>query len=308
MSTATTHPKDHVFDPGDMASLPYQTHINRRNATRTVPLRVLCLGLSRTGTVSLRQALVRLGYTDCYHFASTLQENPLDATLWNEAIQAKFLGIGKPYAKPEWDALLGHCQAVTDTPCTIFYKELLAAYPDAKVILTERDDVHQWHESMMGTLVPYASKIIGVTWLDKLKALFSPLDSTLVRLNKLIVYHTPIFAALWQDYYHGTTTAKQLYKEYNAEIKRIVPKENLLLFNVKDGWEPLCRFLGVQVPEGQEFPRRNETSAFVRNNQQFADFVQMACRKNMLVVGSGLIAAVAVGVAAFASSRGRLLL
>lgn len=303
MPPPTTPPPNHVFDPGDPASLPYQTSINRRHATRTVPLRLLCLGLSRTGTVSLRQALVRLGYTETYHFASVLQENPLDALLWTEALEAKFLDRGTPYGKAEWDALLGHCQAVTDAPCSIFYEDLLAAYPDAKVILTERESADEWFGSQMRTLVPYASGLVPRTWWGRVMAVFSPLDKTMVRLNELIVFHTPVFRTLWDDYHEGTERGKGVYEEYNAEIKRIVPAERLLVFNVKDGWKPLCEFLGEKVPVGEEFPRRNGEAVFVRNNQQFGEFVQAAARKNMAIVGAGVVAALALGVAGFMARR-----
>ena len=286
------HRDDHVFDPGDMSSLAHMTDIDRRNCTRTVPLRVLCLGLSRTGTVSLRQALIRLGYQDCYHFASTLQENPRDTELWLEALNAKFKGIGKEYGKAEWDALLGHCQAVTDTPCVIFYKELLRAYPDAKVILTERDDASQWFRSQMSTVIPYSSQMIPQTWLAKFKALFSPLDSKAVAMTQTILQDTPVYSALWHDYQNGTETAKQKYLDHNAEIRRLVPEGNLLVFNVKEGWAPLCRFLGEDVPD-ESFPRRNDKVAFAKNNEQFGDFINASSQKNMLFAGAGLAAAVA---------------
>jgi hypothetical protein len=287
------HSSDHVFDPGDMTALAHMTNIDRRNNTRTVPLRVLCLGLSRTGTVSLRQALICLGYSDCYHFASTLQENPLDTSLWLEALNAKFKGIGKKYGRPEWDALLGTCQAVTDTPCVIFYKELLLGYPDAKVILTERDDADQWFRSSMATVVPYASRMIPQTWFEKFKALFSPVGSKAVALTKTILEDTPVFAALWHDYQHGTETAKQVYADYNAEIRRLVPEENLLVFNVKEGWGPLCDFLSEEVPD-EVFPRRNDKFAFAKNNDRFGEFVDASSQRNMLFAGAGLAAAVAM--------------
>lgn len=286
------HQSDHVFDPGDMSALAHMTDIDRRNCTRTVPLRVLCLGLSRTGTVSLRQALINLGYKDCYHFASTLQENPRDTELWLEALNAKFKGIGKEYGKAEWDALLGHCQAVTDTPCVIFYKELLLAYPDAKVILTERDDADQWYRSQMSTVIPYASQLLPQTWLEKLKALFSPLDAKAIALLKIILEDTPAYAAMWHDWHHGTETGKQVYLDHNAEIRRLVPKENLLVFNVKQGWGPLCDFLGQKVPD-ETFPRRNDKGAFAKNNEQFGAFVNAAAQRNMLFAGAGLAAVVA---------------
>ena len=212
--------------------------------------------------------------------------------MWVEAINAKFKGIGKPYGKPEWDALLGHCQAATDTPCVIFYKELLLAYPDAKVILTERDDADQWFRSQMSTVIPYASRMIPQTLLEKFKALFSPLDSKAVALLKAILEDTPVYSALWHDYHHGTETAKQVYVDYNAEIRRLVPEKNLLVFNVKEGWGPLCEFLGEELPD-EAFPRRNDKVAFARNNDQFGELVSASSQRNMLLAGAGLAAVVA---------------
>ncbi len=59
--------------------------------------------------LALRQALFDLGYDDVYHYTSLISENPRDASLWVGAMKAKYYGIGKPYGKDEWDALLGHC-------------------------------------------------------------------------------------------------------------------------------------------------------------------------------------------------------
>ena len=59
--------------------------------------------------LALRQALFDLGYEDVYHYTSLISENPRDASLWVEAMKAKYYGIGKPYGRDEWDALLGHC-------------------------------------------------------------------------------------------------------------------------------------------------------------------------------------------------------
>lgn len=74
--------------------------------------------------------------------------------MWTEAFNAKCYGKGKEFEKADWDQLLGHCMAITDTPAVLFYSELLAAYPDAKVILTERDDAEQWHRSQLGSVTP----------------------------------------------------------------------------------------------------------------------------------------------------------
>lgn len=104
------------------------TNIDRRTCKRVVPLKVIGLGPSRTGTsckaditssrqrthrlidsfAALRQALLDLGYSDCYHYTSTVQENPRDAEMWVEAFEAKFEGKGKPFRREDWDQLLGH--------------------------------------------------------------------------------------------------------------------------------------------------------------------------------------------------------
>lgn len=217
--------------------------------------------------------------------------------MWVEAMNAKFKGIGKPYGKEQWDALLGHCQAVTDNPCVIFYKELLAAYPDAKVILTERDNVDQWHRSSLTTLVHYAKQMIPATWFARFAMKFVPGNPKVLELTELIVNDAPIFSALWRDYHDDTETAKQMYIDHNAEIRQLVPKENLLVFNVKEGWDPLCEFLKEKVPEG-EFPSRNSKADFARNNEMAGQVMQNAALKNMALFGGGVVAVVAA--AAFA--------
>lgn len=128
----------------------YETDINRRECRRVVPMRVLALGLGRTGTASLRTALVELGYKDCYHMMSASVENPPDCLMWSDALAAKYDGVGT-FGREQWDQLFGHCQAICDWPCVAFAKELIEAYPDAKVIVTTRE-VDSWHSSTMKTV------------------------------------------------------------------------------------------------------------------------------------------------------------
>jgi hypothetical protein len=108
-------------------------HVNRRGAKRVVPMKVLVLGIGRTGTAceysvanrikgnisdeqpAIWQALQQLSFNDVYHMLSIIS-NPPDIALWREAIDAKYYGIGKPYGKAEWDALLGHCMVFTLVP------------------------------------------------------------------------------------------------------------------------------------------------------------------------------------------------
>lgn len=90
---------------------------------------------------ALRDALKILGFNECYHQA-TLVQNPEDAHLWMKALRSR--GSNEAFGKAEWDALLGHCQAVCDVPVVHFCEELVGSYPEAKVILTTRD-FDEWH-------------------------------------------------------------------------------------------------------------------------------------------------------------------
>ncbi|PYH89013.1 hypothetical protein BO71DRAFT_435204 [Aspergillus ellipticus CBS 707.79] len=218
-----------------------------RRCHRVVPLEVLALGLSRTGTSSLRQALLDLGYDDCYHFAACLSENPPDCRMWIEALEAKFEGQGDPFTRADWDQLLGHCRAVTDIPCAILYQELLEAYPEAKVILTVRDSPDQWYISVCRTLMD--------TWFDVSYAPPRSLGARLYRLFSVLLYRHYMYGFMPER-------GRQFYTEYNATIRRIVPADRLLVMNVTEGWEPLCRFLDKEAPPW-DFPRSNGTEAFI---------------------------------------------
>lgn len=101
---------------------------------------------------AMRTALEQLGFSDTYHMKS-VYENPPDIELWRQAFLAKFKGQGKPFEKEQWDQLLGHCQAVTDLPTSAFIPELIAAYPDVKLILTQREE-NSWYASCQRTIQP----------------------------------------------------------------------------------------------------------------------------------------------------------
>ncbi|KAF7593192.1 hypothetical protein BBP40_011822 [Aspergillus hancockii] len=223
-----------------------QTNIDRSKCDRVVPMKVLCLGLPRTGTTSLRNAFKMLGYEDTYHMDSLAKENPRDGEMWLAALQAKYDGKGK-FEKENWDRLLGHCQAVTDYPCSAFGPELIKAYPDAKVILNTRD-IDSWYKSMMNTLGPTIRKLQ-----DTAPEEGGPLDP-LTRET---------FLQLVQGEADGdyTKNTKDLYHRHHELIRRIVPKENLLEYRVEEGWSPLCEFLDHPVPS-EPFPVLNETKIF----------------------------------------------
>jgi hypothetical protein len=104
-------------------------------------MQVLALGISRTGTMSPKTALDQPGYKTLH--ASTVHELTLGYVYWNEAIDPKSYAKGKPYVKAELDKLLKQCTAISNMPAIVFVDELLAAYPDAQVVLTTRD-IDSW--------------------------------------------------------------------------------------------------------------------------------------------------------------------
>lgn len=242
-------------------------------------MRVLALGLGRTGTASLRSALKELGYTDTYHMMSASVENPPDCLCWMDAFAAKYEGKGK-FGREEWDALLGHCQAVCDWPAVAFAKELIEAYPEAKIIITTRD-VDSWHKSVMKTVNwrandPELKAVANFDWAAGL-------------------YH-PMLRKFWKYFFYDDfeNQGKQRFHDYYQEIRELVPADQLLEYRVGSGWEPLCEFLGDKVPD-KEFPQSNDAEHFVQrcrtqNRKQMMNVVFRALVVGVPVVATALSA------------------
>lgn len=222
--------------------------------------------------------------------------------MWVEALEAKYLHIGKPFTRADWDQLLGHCQAVTDTPCVIFYKELLEAYPDAKVVLTVRDSADAWAQSQLSTVAQWFKDYVvpAPTWLGRFYQRMLPFDPSIARLNDLIRIHFDGYSTLLYDLEHGTSTAETFYEEYVAAIKRIVPADKLLVMNVKQGWQPLCDFLDKDVP-AYPFPRKNDNATFKKNLTKLDGMLRIGVFVN--IAKYTMPAAVAVFAAGFAAYR-----
>lgn len=203
-----------------------------------------------------------LGYVDTYHMMSCSIENPPDALLWHDALRAKYDGVGKPFKREDWDKLLGNCQAVCDWPSIAFAKELIEAYPEAKVVLTTRD-VDSWHASTMRTVYWRAT---------------DPELWALSYVNWAARMYQPMLAKFFDTFFEGDfpNRGKDVFLRHYDEVRSLVPPERLLEFKVADGWEPLCEFLGDPVPKDQKFPNVNDNRDFVdrsrrRNRRQAAN-------------------------------------
>lgn len=128
-----------------------------------------------------------------------------------------------------------------------------------------------------------------------------PAQPSFDRLNELLAYNYEMYTLLIYDAQHGTKKALEWYEEYVKEIQRIVPKERLLVMNVKEGWEPLCRFLGKEVP-GWEFPKVNTTDDWYKHVGAWGQAVDQMVYWRM-VKTFGAVAVGVVGVAVYAFNK-----
>ncbi|KAI5369168.1 hypothetical protein Slin14017_G000470 [Septoria linicola] len=256
------------------------TNIDRRKyGKRIVPMRVFSFGLPRTGTESTTTALRMLGINEFYHGWQSLLNNPRDNEMWDEAIAAKFENKGTCYTRDDWDKLLGHCQGVSDLPAILFAKDLITAYPEAKVILTYRK-FEPWYESMSQTFAP---------------TLLHPLARSLIPITRFFGLHTrwtrPVWIRAWNLFSRGDFAryGRQVHEEHYSDIRALVPKDRLLEYNVKDGWDPLVEFLNAEHPS-VEFPNTNDKEVFQKRCK--AAMVKLSLR----MIGERLLLYLAVVV------------
>lgn len=196
-------------------------------------LEVIGAGYGRTGTLSLKSALETLGFGPCYH-AVEYMSHPEHQARWEEAFQGN----------PNWEEVFSGYRSTVDFPGTNFWKELVDAYPQAKVILTVRDP-KEWYDSMRETFLEAAGPegqppIPGADdWSSEDKEEWSQMMADL------------------QD----EQTAIADFERHIEEVQSYVNTDRLLVYEVKQGWQPLCDFLGVDVPD-EPFPRLNDSEAF----------------------------------------------
>jgi hypothetical protein len=192
-------------------------------------LKVIGAGMGRTGTLALKIALERLGFGPCYH-GSDLVSNPGHWSFWQRVIDGEV---------DDFDSIFANYAAVTDAPGWYFFRQLANRYVDAKVILTVRD-VNAWFESTQATVLSDAT---GTLLASAPKALFS-------------IVHT-MFLRSAGSKMHDRAHMIAWFERHNDEVRQTIDAERLLTFQVTQGWEPLCRFLGVSVPS-EPFPRAND--------------------------------------------------
>jgi len=210
-------------------------------------MKLIGAGLPRTGTLSQKVALEILGLAPCYHMVNVLAD--LDqAQCWRAAFEGD----------ADWAQIFGEHQATVDWPGAYFYRELMDAYPEAKVLLSVRDG-ERWAHSMRDT-------IWGVLYRD---ILIHDLSSARAKVDARWAGYIELMRSMWERSglmpggIESTPEAMaEAMERFCDEVKRTVPPDRLLVWSVTDGWGPLCEFLELPVPD-MPFPHLNDTSQFV---------------------------------------------
>ena len=198
-------------------------------------LKVVGAGFGRTGTLSLKTALEKLGFGPCYHMMEVFPR-PEHVAMWHRlAFENKI----------DWDKIFAGFSATVDWPAARWWREIAAHYPAAKVLLSVRDP-EAWYKSMTDTIYqPMKSP--------------APDDAPeLLRLQNEMV-RKAILDETFDNRFEDKAHALEVFKRHTQEVCEAIAPARLLVFDVREGWAPLCRFLDVPVPD-EPFPRLNDTA------------------------------------------------
>ena len=235
-------------------------------------MKVVCAGLSKTGTKSIAKALRILGYT-VYDY---LEHRDIHGKEWFEIYCQ-----GKP---PDFVSMYQGVDAVIGLPASFWYEEVFNAFPDAKVILSVRngsddDWAESWSRQNEIMRNPGFLKKVAVRWLSS------------ANHRKGWQFFDVVTVGTYGSMDSKSTVLfKKKYREHNERVQAVIPKEKLLVYNVKQGWKPLCEFLGEDEPD-QEFPRENVGGSL--SHQIITEQLQ-EIKVNFLIVLTVLVLLVAV--------------
>jgi hypothetical protein len=205
-----------------------------------MPLDVIGAGFGRTGTLSLKLALEKLGFSKCYHMTEVFG-HPQHVRMWAAAHR------GEPV---DWESLYDGFRATVDWPSCNLWETHATLYPNAKVILSVRD-AESWYASVMNTIYKTSS---ALRWAD---------DANMRRMGEWVD------EIVWKGVFDGRIKdrayAIDVFHAHAARVKATIPAHRLLVFEASQGWDPLCRFLNVEAP-AESYPRVNTTEDFVGRN------------------------------------------
>jgi hypothetical protein len=212
-----------------------------------MPLKIIGVGFGRTGTESLYTALNQLGYP-CYHMFEVIRNkaNKRHLDFWLKVAN------DEPGKQHDWEQVFSRYTAAVENPACVVWRELLLAYPDAKVILTlHPKGAEAWYDSTLDTI--YFTQI---AWQFKVLKAVTPFGRKFGNMAEKLI---------WQRGHQNTMENRERALAYYAQhvetIKAAIPPDRLLVFSVDQGWGPLCAFLGLPLP-ATPFPNVNSRAEF----------------------------------------------
>jgi len=198
-------------------------------------LEIIGSGFGRTGTMSTKMALEQLGFGPCHHMVEVMG-NPDQPAHWHA------LAAGED---ADWAQVFAGYRSQVDFPGSAYWQDVLPVFPAAKVIHTERPE-DEWWASYSGTIGKFFAHYRSLPLPPPLIEVFATMDVLIV---------DGVFGGLDRD------SAIAAYRRNNDKVRATVPADRLLVFTPSDGWDPLCRFLDVPVPD-TPFPRSNARDEF----------------------------------------------
>ena len=193
-------------------------------------LKVIGAGYPRTGTSSLKLALEQLGFGRCHHMREIIMDPP-SAAAWVRAADGH----------PDWEAIFEGYQSCTDAPGCSFWRELAEVYPDAKVLLSVRDP-SEWFESTQATV--FSEQMLG-------RQMAAGLGGP-----TMAEFFSKVVTQEFGQHIHDRDFMLAQFERRRQEVIAAIPEPRLLVYDVREGWQPLCAWLGVEVPD-TPFPRTN---------------------------------------------------
>jgi hypothetical protein len=210
-------------------------------------LQVIGTGVGRTGTHSLKLALEQLGFGKCYHMVELFQ-HPENVIYFEKAERNE---------EVDWNKLFEGYNSAVDYPVARYYKQIIAKYPEAKIIHTIRDP-DSWYQSATETIFWASKPSLGRILSLMIKM---PFSSTIRKRFPVLKYNGGLVDNIFGKDLKNKQAVIKKYNEINTETLNFIPKDRSLVYDVKTGWEPLCNFLNVPVP-GTPFPRSNVRDEF----------------------------------------------
>jgi len=249
-------------------------------------LKVIGAGFGRTGTLSLKLALEQLGFGPCYHMAEVMAHPGHDA-MW--------LALARGETS-DWRPVLAGFNATVDWPAAYFWRELAADNPGAKIILTLRDS-DTWYRSAAATIFARMREFEAKAL--RAEAGTETVDSVRARRMEMMVNRCRPQLLILDKTFGGSldkANAIAVFNAHNEAVRRAIAPERLLVYEPGQGWEPLCRFLGVALP-ATPYPKVNATEQYlkrhtkvhrIRRNRQFGQEIVRKARHIFRKVGETL--------------------